>query len=37
MPAAKNQIGLHEICLLDSPTNQKKYSESSLSATKMDF
>lgn len=23
MPAAKNQIGLHEICLLDSSTNQK--------------
>lgn len=24
MLAAKNQIGLHEICFLDSSTNQKK-------------
>ena len=37
IPTAKNQIGLHEICLLDSSTNQKKYSESSFSATRMDF
>ena len=37
MPAAKNQIGLHEICLLDSSTNQKTYTASNLSATRMDF